>query len=162
MNCYIFVDLDETLIHTFNSWEEKTGRNIKSFTLSDGDSYETCERPGALEFLAQLRQIAPVYMLTAATTEYADTVNELFSFGFDPMHIYAREDVHGNDIQLEPVESVHLIDNLPKRENHTKIHFLRSVSKHKTINYIQCSTFSGGETLPLDEKTINDLLSKIK
>lgn len=162
MTKYIFVDLDETLIHTFNNWEDKIGRNIKSFTLSDGDFYETCERPGALEFLAQLRQIAPVYMLTAATTEYANKINELFSLGFESKDIYAREHVNRNEISLPPVDLIFLIDNLDKRDNYTKLSFLRPISRLKVINYIQCSTFSGGDILPLDKETIDNLISRIK
>lgn len=44
MTKYIFVDLDETLIHTFNSWEDRTGDKVQQFTLSDGDEYTTCLR----------------------------------------------------------------------------------------------------------------------
>lgn len=162
MTKYIFVDLDETLIHTFNSWEDREGDKVEQFTLSDGDEYTTCLRPGALEFLAKLREIGPVFMLTAAINEYANTVNKLFNFGFESEDIYAREQLNRNEISLPPADMVFLIDNLDKRDNYTKLQFLRFVSKTKVTNYIQCQTFNGGSFFPLDEEQIENIISRIR
>lgn len=159
---YIFVDLDETLIHTFDSWEDREGDKVESFILSDGDEYVTCLRPGALEFLAKLRELGDVYMLTAATKEYASKINLLFNLGFKVKDIYSREDVCKNILSLEPANLVFLIDNLDKRDNYSKLQFLRAASKTKVTNYIQCQTYKGGNTLPLDEEQIESIISRIR
>lgn len=101
-------------------------------------------------------------MLTAATNEYANTVNKLFNFGFEGEDIYAREQVNRNEISLPPADMVFLIDNLDKRDNYTKLQFLRFVSKTKVTNYIQCQTFNGGSFFPLDEEQIENIISRIR
>ena len=86
----IFVDLDETLIHSV--WGK--GRNPgKRTVIQLGDeTYHSFLRPTALWFLEQLRALGSVRMLTSATRSYAIAHNNAFGLGFQPDEITARED----------------------------------------------------------------------
>ena len=111
---YIFVDLDETLIHC-NPWNDEPTEGSKTVTIEHNDTYRAVLRPGALELLKVLRGIAPCYILTAATKDYAEGWNEAFGLGFDKSEIYHRGDINiRGGIQLSgfPNAQSYLIDNL--------------------------------------------------
>jgi hypothetical protein len=89
---YIFLDLDETLCSTVFSHNPKKNRVKLSF-INDFDrveNYYSVLRPGALEFLAYCRNIAPTYILTAAATDYAQEHNKVFNLGFSDDQIIGR------------------------------------------------------------------------
>lgn len=103
----IYCDLDETLIARWqavipNEFVAKlTGMPVcrppvgesgwEIVAFPSGRKLLVRRRPSALEFLAALRQLGPVKLLTDATREYAEKMNAVFEFGFDPSTIIARE-----------------------------------------------------------------------
>jgi hypothetical protein len=150
MNPYIFIDLDETLIHTFEDWENPTPDAVQ--INIDTDTYNTSLRPGALEFLKQMRDTGDVFMLTIAYTQYALKMNEVFNLGFQPSEIYARENIQDEAISLPPRDRVFLFDNLPRRENRLKIEFLRAVSTKGNPFYIQAKEYRGHQDMAIDQE----------
>lgn len=158
---YIFVDLDETLIHTFNSDEDPTGE-YKTFHFSDGKC-QTTVRSGANAFLSKLREIGSVYMLTIATQEYAETMNAAFNFNFTDKDILAREHIKDGFLHLPRIEKkVYLFDNLHRSDNGTKIRYLRPLwTDYNNFNYIQVKEFSG-EHFPFSEEYITELIEQVK
>lgn len=159
MKPYIFVDLDETLIHTYD-YHETPCKGAVPVTVEDVE-FKTSLRPGAKEFLAKLREIGEVRMLTIATYEYAKVMNVLFEFNFALDDIYAREHIQSPSINLEPAEFVYLFDNLPLRENRRKVEFLRCVTINKVPSYIQVKEYRGGKRFPFDTDEINRLISTL-
>lgn len=162
-NNYIFVDLDETLIHTFLSFhgETPTKDAVKVKISEEEKPYDVVLRQGALYFLQLLRNTGKVYMLTAATTDYAAAMNLEFHLGFTSQDMYSREDIAaGNlDVNLFGEGNVYLFDNLPRHENRSKIEFLRDINP--TINYIQVPTFYDNRTAPLTREIIEQLVGRI-
>lgn len=159
MKPYIFVDLDETLIHTYDSHETPCKCAVP-VTVED-IKFKTSLRPGAKEFLAKLREIGSVRMLTIATYDYAIEMNKLFDLGFAEKDIYARHHIQNPTIDLKPAEFVYLFDNLPLRENRRKIEFLRCVTANKLPSYVQVKEYRGGQRFPLDADEINRLISTL-
>ena len=155
MKPYIFVDLDETLIHTYD-FHEMPCKCAVPVTVEEVQ-FKTSLRPGAKEFLAKLREIGEVRMLTIATYDYAIEMNRLFDLGFVEKDIYAREHIQSPLINLEPAEFVYLFDNLPLRENRRKIEFLRCVTINKIPSYIQVKEYRGGQRFPFDKEEIDRL-----
>ena len=109
----IWVDLDKTLVFVRNESEERTlamlapfygvssdiilrpprkGRRILRRILVRGVEVRGCVRRGAREFLAALRKLAEVQMLTSSSRHYASAMNATFDLGFKKSHIVARED----------------------------------------------------------------------
>lgn len=164
MKKIIFVDLDETLIHTFMpAWGETPTKDAEEVLVtSEGrtEPYDTVLRQGALHFLQILRNTGDVYILTAATSDYAKAMNRHFGLGFVENQIYAREDVQAG--QADPgffgKGIVYLYDNLPRHENRSKITFLRPIGD---INYIQVKEFYNNKTAPFTHEYIEELVSKI-
>ena len=155
MKPYIFVDLDETLIHTYD-FHEMPCKCAVPVTV-EGVEFKTSLRPGAKEFLAKLREIGEVRMLTIATYDYAIEMNRLFDLGFVEKDIYARHHIQAPTIDLKPAEFVYLFDNLPLRENRRKIEFLRCVTINKIPSYIQVKEYRGGQRFPFDKEEIDRL-----
>jgi hypothetical protein len=90
---HIFVDLDECLVSTVFSHNPKKNRikiSLMNDWLNKPEHYWTTLRPGALEFLAYCRNIAPTYILTAAATDYAQEHNKVFDLGFSDDQIIGR------------------------------------------------------------------------
>lgn len=158
MKNHIFVDLDETLIHTFDFYEEPT-KDAVDVEVAEMKGKVTL-RKGALEFLKRLRERGDVYMLTAAMTDYANVMNEKFGFGFAPNDIYAREDVAAG--QLDPSAfdegKVYLFDNLPRHENRDKIFFLRPLGETK---YVQVSGFYNNRYQAFKKEEIDRLVGQV-
>jgi hypothetical protein len=133
----IFWDIDETLIHTTN--RALGSANAVAFKLKNNKyTYNTIIRSCSKELIDYTREVVGfdnVYILTAATSDYANKVNELAGWAFHPDHIIAREDVsqhyistaYGGDT-VSPNKLAHkynvLIDNLPYRENYDKINLI--------------------------------------
>ena len=157
MKPYIFVDLDETLIHTYDYHE--TPCKCAVAVRIEESFYKTSLRPGAKEFLTKLREIGEVRMLTVATYNYAIEMNRLFDLGFAEKDIYARHHIQAPTIDLKPAEFVYLFDNLPLRENRRKIEFLRCVTANKLPSYIQVKEYRGGQRFPFDSDEINRLIA---
>jgi hypothetical protein len=162
-NNYIFVDLDETLIHTFIPFygEVPTKDSVKVKISGEDELYDTALRQGALYFLQLLRNTGNVYMLTAATADYAAAMNREFGFGFTSQDMYSREDIAAG--QLDPnlfgQGKVYLYDNLPRHENRSKIVFLRNICKE--VNYIQVPAFYNNKTAAFTHEEIEELVRRI-
>ena len=159
MKPYIFVDLDETLIHTFEDWEDPTADAVE--VEVSGQKFQTSLRPGALDLLAQLRAVGDVHMLTIATADYAAKMNQQFGFGFSGEEIYPREKIQKNMIYIPPRDVAVLLDNLPRRENRVKIEFLGRIAARGSILYLQCAEYRGGSELGFSQENITLLLEKI-
>ena len=88
----IWVDLDETLVHSL----ELPGSKRRTRLVFEGGKVWSLVRPGAREFLDALREVAnreaiEVRMLTSAYRAYACAANDAFGFGFSPTQIVAHE-----------------------------------------------------------------------
>lgn len=165
MKNIIFVDLDETLIHTFlPAWGETPTKDAEtvSFISTEGreDEYDVVLRQGALHFLQILRNKGDVYILTAATSDYAAAMNRHFGLGFTNNQIYSREDIQASqaDPEFFGKGTVYLYDNLPRHENRSKITFLRPIGN---VNYIQVEGFYNNKTAPFTHEYIKELIFKI-
>ena len=136
MNKYIFVDLDETLIHTFGLHTGRDMPNYNKVSLSERESYNTRLRGCSLAFLEAAREKAKVFMLTVATKDYALAMNEAFSLGFKAEDIYSREDIRRKPIKRLKIEPgvMWLFDNLPPNYNDEKCAFLAHLGP---LNYVQ-------------------------
>jgi FMN phosphatase YigB (HAD superfamily) len=131
----IFFDLDETLAFMDSSDPKQ---EHYPFTTEHGETYYAILRPKAKEVIAFARAlvgIENVYILTAATKDYACNANRVLDLGFPEAHIFAREDVRAHRAQIGygygilphgtlAYKNNILIDNLPPRENTEKIDFL--------------------------------------
>ena len=160
MKTYIFVDLDETLIHTYEFWQKPTVDPV--LVKVDDQIFKVRVRPGAKDFLAKLREIGEVRMLTVAIYNYAIKMNETFDLGFDLGDIWAREHIQGGyTIDLEPADRVYLFDNLHVKQNRLKVNFLRPAVKDKVPTYIQVKEYLGTEEFPFDKEEISRLIKKL-
>ena len=160
MKPYIFVDLDETLIHTYEFWQKPTVDPV--LVKVDDQIFKVRVRPGAKDFLAKLREIGEVRMLTVAIYNYAIKMNETFDLGFDIGDIWAREHIQGGyTIDLEPSDRVYLFDNLHVKQNRLKVNFLRPAVKDKVPTYIQVKEYLGTEEFPFDKEEIRRLIKKL-
>ncbi len=145
MKNLIFVDLDETLIHTFMpAWGETPSEDATTVFLGPSEQYDTVLRQGAIHFLHLLRSKGQVYILTAATNDYANAMNKTFELGFDTNQIFSREDIQSGSINPASFDrgTVYLFDNLPRHENHSKIKFLRPLGE---VKYVQVGAFYNNE-----------------
>jgi hypothetical protein len=91
----IHLDLDECLVSTIYKNNGSVPKNRIKITLMNDwlnkpEHYYSVLRPGALEFLAYCRNIAPTYILTAAATDYAQEHNKVFNLGFTDDQILGR------------------------------------------------------------------------
>jgi hypothetical protein len=148
----IFQDLDECILHT--TVNNDPNQTHVEFTLSgDSNAYRTIIRPCAKKLFAYYNNLVGkenVYILTAATLDYAETLNRLGEFGLDGANIFAREDIeqynisfgYGGEgtmrIPIADKDNV-LIDNLPFRYNYNKINMMGIVTK----NYYQTPEYYG-------------------
>jgi len=111
----IWVDLDETLVHSL----ERPGSKRRTMLVFEGGKLWSLARPGAREFLGALRQLAArdsseVRLLTTALQAYACQANDVFKFDFTPAQIVAREQWYGCGMpQADRVDHLGvLIDNV--------------------------------------------------
>jgi hypothetical protein len=148
----IFQDLDECILHTLVNKMPNEGEKYVEFMLGeDMHTYRTLIRPCAKELFAYYNSIVGkenVYILTTATRDYAEALNQLGEFGLDNDHIYTREDIQQYSIShgyggegtlpmpIADKDNV-LIDNLPPRYNYNKMDMMGIVTKnyHQTPEY---------------------------
>lgn len=165
---YIFVDLDNTLINAeyLIGGPPKNSKVITLKTMYFTEKYWARVRPGALELLESLRRIAPTYMLTAATTDYATAWNKEFNLGFKEEDIYAREDSSMGDLavgkKFPEKGQVYLIDDkdLPYPNTAIKEYFLKGICRDK-LKIIVIKPFHGHANQALGIMQINEILGKI-
>jgi inorganic pyrophosphatase/exopolyphosphatase len=158
---YIFVDLDETLIHC-DPWNDEPREGSKVIKIDHNDTYRAVLRPGALDLLKTLREIAPCYILTAATQGYAEGWNRVFKLGFKNSQIYHRDDIHirgGIELSGFPNAQSYLIDNLPRRDNMSKIEFLNLIDP--IPKYFNIKPYYGYEAQDLTVKMIQEIVDFI-
>jgi hypothetical protein len=142
---YVFVDLDETLLHTKVHRKKPAGDNY--LDLGDDVFYVAELREGAYDLLRDLRAMVGaenVLMLTTSVEDYAHGWNKKFEFGFQK--IFHRNDIREQNIRAEEfpnADGVYLIDNLYASENRSKIDFLWPI--HQSVKYIQISEYWGGD-----------------
>jgi len=175
MNKFVFIDLDETLIHTlYNCFSNNRVRvDFSSYIGGRSDmtptGYGVLLRPNTHEFLKTVRGLYPnVYMLTAATSEYGQKMNDVFNLGFTSEEIIGRDlwnAIYANSPKLhrftnDPCYSV-LIDNEhPKDKNACdKINYLKTFGK---AYYIRIKGYYGSDKDELTESIINDLVNDAK
>jgi len=167
----IFVDLDETLIHTLGmktvagDVEKVDNLCDKPVTVSLGkkEHYVAVLRPGANYLLFRLREIGHVYMLTRAAKDYAQAMNKAFNFGFDEDRIFDREYVkdwkHKNPkIKIDTGKNV-LIDDLRVFDNFEKVAFIK---KFGIAKYINVSAFWGNKDEGFTVESIDNIVEDVK
>ena len=166
---YIFLDLDECLLHTTYFYKEDIDSVVEGFGIFKDESYTYVAqlRNGALDLLKRIREIVPekrVFMLTSSVEDYANHWNSLFKLGFAKHQIYNQKDIE--NCRIEPLcrsrfpeAETYLIDNLSRHENRSKIEFLRAIDSNPT--YIQISEFFRSPKDDLTEEEINSIIDKI-
>ena len=150
----IFLDLDETLIHT--EFPQYASDKHLTFKLNGSSiQYYTTIRECALELIEFSRNLVGkdnVYILTIATEDYANAINDIAGFGFDKDHIFSRETIQNNwaattygaRVTLPCKEASRencLIDNRPWNENTSKMSFI-GITRDR---YFQCEDYYGYE-----------------
>jgi phosphoglycolate phosphatase-like HAD superfamily hydrolase len=129
----IFFDIDETLIHS--AYDKPGFRNdYLELTFIEGRNLYTLVRPCADKIIQYARNLVGfenVYILTTATREYAEQVNDGAGWNFDVKSIFTREDLRdatrvGTTIPHPTLAHPNnvIIDNLPKRYNETKMTYI--------------------------------------
>ena len=108
---YLFVDLDETLVHSIE--KDRLGRRkLPDFDHFAHGSYVTFLRPEALAILEICREWAPeVVLFTFSEAAYAREVSQAFGFGFSANQVFGCELFVFGEKDLSP--SGALIDDLP-------------------------------------------------
>jgi hypothetical protein len=180
----IFVDLDETLIHTLGmvpftksrrdndpgielpSKEPKADDKFADTPIKvvvGKDMYHTYTilRPGANHLLFRLREIGHVYMLTRADKYYAQAMNKVFGFAFDEDKIFDREYVNKWKYKNPglPKGKNFLIDDLNVQDNFEKIAFIK---KYGTVEYIKVNEFDGYKGNGFTQSDLTDIINTIK
>lgn len=166
----IFFDLDETLIHSL--YNDPNQECIK-FSLEDG-LYYTIVRPSAKEvvkFAQELVGVENVYILTAATKDYAIEIVNKGDLGIDEKNIFSREDTERNvcylpysgtfcymNEELGDPKNV-LIDNMESYYNTIKTSYIGIT----TDRYLKVDNYYGvnDKEERFKEEVKNFLLSKI-
>jgi hypothetical protein len=166
----IFVDLDETLIHTLGfktvagdieQVEELCDKPV-TVSLNKNEHYTIVLRPGANYLLYRLREIGKVYMLTRAAKDYAQAVNKAFNFGFDEDKIFDRQYVVNWKHKTPKIEIPNgkcvLIDDLLARDNFEKIAFIK---RFGTAKYINVPAFWGERGNEFTSSYIQEIIQDI-
>lgn len=156
-NIPIFVDLDETLIHSTYPVTRPADDAVR--VRAGNEEYDVILRNGARQLLKMLRDRGQVNMLTIATHDYALEMNSVFKLDFPTHRIFSRTHVANRSAPSISAPNVYLFDNLPRRENRNKIEFLRKIST--TVMYYQVSTFEGYPVQHFSEKELTNLISRL-
>ena len=180
----IFVDLDETLIHslgmvpfTKSRRDNDPGVKLSSKEPKADDKFAdtpikvvvgkdiyhtyTILRPGANYLLFRLREIGHVYMLTRADKYYAQAMNKVFGFAFNEDKIFDREYVNKwkyKNPEL-PKGNTFLIDDLNDFDNFEKISFINKFGPSK---YIKVDPFYGKREESLTHAIIDNIINTIQ
>jgi hypothetical protein len=144
----IFLDIDETLIHS--SYDKPGFRNdYLTLKFAEGRDLYTIVRPCAdkiIQYAKNLVGFENVYILTTSTREYAEQVNDGAGWNFDVASIFTREDLR--DATLNGTTIAHptlahadnvIVDNLPPRYNLTKMAYIGI----DTDQYLQVRDYYG-------------------
>ena len=156
-NIPIFVDLDETLIHSTYPMANPPDDAVR--VKAGNEDFDVVLRNGALQLLKMLRNRGQVHMLTIATHDYALEMNSVFKLDFPTHRIFSRTHVATRSNPDISAPRVYLFDNLPRRENRNKIEFLRKISS--TVMYYQVPAFEGYPTQHFSHKELNNLISRL-
>ena len=166
----IFVDLDETLIHTLGMKtiagdlgdESNLCDTPVTVALSKKEQYVTVLRPGANYLLFALRDFGKLYMLTRAAKDYAIAMNKAFNFGFTEDRIFDRNFInkqkHNTPKNILQGRNF-LIDDLDVRDNYEKVAFIKRFGRS---GYIQVPAFYGNKEESFTHSLINDIIDDIK
>ena len=157
----IFIDLDETLIHT-NLTNGDMPNEIPEEQVTLGkEIYQVSLRPGAQELLFKLRELGHVFMLTRAKRDYAIAMNKHFNLAFSENRIYSRRDVqHFRYKELHlPKGTCYLIDDLPQIENYEKVALINQLG---ATHYIRVKPFYGFNGEELTQTDISNIVNSIK
>jgi RNA polymerase II subunit A small phosphatase-like protein len=84
----LFLDLDETLIHTNFSHDSLKASSAINAIEYEGRSLQVFIRPGLLQFLEEMKKIYSLAIWTSSLKEYADRVLEIFDSGPDSFFKY--------------------------------------------------------------------------
>ena len=154
MNDHVFVDLDNTLIaaeyNTFSKFSKPRTR-----------VYGVILREGSDKFLKALREkYKHVYMLTAATQDYAEAMNNAFSFGFVKKEIISRDRYYDLYNFTEGRLRSVLVDDLRASEPNTqrKINYLKMFG---VCGFVQIKPFHGHKNGGLTDEYIKDIINSI-
>jgi hypothetical protein len=157
----IFVDLDETLIHT-NLTNGDMPNEIPEEQVTLGkETYQVSLRPGARELLFKLRELGHVFMLTRATHDYAIAMDKHFNLAFSEDRIYSRKDVQlfrYKELHL-PKGKCYLIDDLSQINNYEKVALINQLGP---TYYIRVNPFYGFKEEALTNTDINNIIGSIK
>lgn len=166
-NLCIFLDLDNTLIHA--QWGGNPNKRRYKIDLGENwmgkkEVYWSMLRPMTHIFLAACRYLAPTYMLTNSTRDYALAHNKEFSLGFSEDMIFAREDfsretcgmLHSDTYPLAVGQypDAILVDNKSFEESSkedVKIQFL-GIDQSR---YVQSRFYQGGKQPENFDKELN-------
>lgn len=170
-NLHFFIDLDECLVSTIHSHNPKKGR-IKITLINDysgkPEHYYSVLRPGALEFLAYCRSIAPTYLLTAAATDYAQEHNKVYSFGFSDEQIIGRDQyMHYSSGMIADRVTATKIDQYPNSilVDNQSLHYYGSENLRVKMSYlgikedrlVKSREYTGGNQPPSFDKEIKQI-----
>ncbi len=139
----VFLDMDETLISSEKFYTLRSNGNYVHFeqgikiriesTYDNVEIYYVMLRKGAKEFISELRKRYKVCILTAATLDYAFSINREWDLGFKPDEIFTREMMDYIPDDFRDVKSI-LFDNLPESQLNEKTRWLKMFGKYKIIN----------------------------
>jgi NLI interacting factor-like phosphatase len=162
----IFVDLDETLVHSLGMKtiagdlgdESNLCDKPVTIVLSKKEQYVTVLRPGANYLLFRLREVGKVYMLTRATKDYAIAMNKAFNFGFDEDRIFDRNFQKYKIPKNISQGRNFLIDDLDVRDNYEKVAFIK---RYGTVRYINVRAFYGEKGNEFTSSYIQEIIEEI-
>lgn len=86
----IFLDLDETLAHSIPGRRGNPGRR-RVVRIDDGDTYWVMERPSAKRMIEDCQALAPTFILSASSHDYAFAVCMALGFGFKQEEVFGRQ-----------------------------------------------------------------------
>ena len=165
----LFIDLDETLVHTlgFKTIAGDLGDESNlcdtpvTISLSKKEQYVTILRPGANYLLFALRDFGKLYMLTRAHKDYAIAMNKAFNFGFNEDRIFDRKFIEKPKYNTPKNISQgknFLIDDLDVRDNYEKVAFIK---RYGTVRYINVRAFYGEKGNEFTSSYIQEIIEKI-
>lgn len=141
---YLFVDLDETLVHSIEK-ERLGGRKLPDFESFAHGSYVTFLRPEAPAILGICREWAQeVVLFTFSEAAYAREISQAFGFGFAANQVFGCELFVFGEKDLSPTGA--LIDDLPPGHENARL-------KMRTLGigperYLQIPSFGAPKFAP--------------